>query len=80
MIIVLVIGLGMGVYALTAGVAPSPGHTLNTVSAPSGCAGNTLLKWTGTDWTCIPSPPICTGSEQGLTWTGSAWQCKTISP
>ena len=77
--LIFIVFLGVGVYALTAGVAPSVGHTLSTVSAPSGCASNTLLKWTGTDWACIPSPISCTGYNQVLQWTGSIWRCYTVT-
>lgn len=42
-----------GVYAMTAGVPVIPvGHTLDQVSAPSGCTSNTFLKWTGSSWSC----------------------------
>ena len=51
--VVALILLGAGVYALTAGVAPDPGHTLDSISAPSGCEANTFLKWTGSTWQCV---------------------------
>jgi hypothetical protein len=61
-----IILMGAGVFALTAGTAPSPGHTMTSVSAPSGCATNTYLKWTGSAWTC--ATPTSSGGgivEQG---------------
>jgi hypothetical protein len=72
--------IGIGVYAMTTGNAPNPGHVLDTVSAPSGCGSNTLLKWTGSAWACISADiPICTGAEQGITWTGNAWGCVNLN-
>ncbi len=48
--------IGVGVYAsMTAGIAPNPGHTLDNVSAPTGCGSNTYLKWTGDSWICESS-------------------------
>jgi hypothetical protein len=76
--IFVVVVLGIGVYAMTTGSAPNPGHVLDTVSAPSGCGIDTLLKWTGSDWACIPSPPTCAGTNQVLHWDGSAWSCVTV--
>jgi len=57
---VLVLASAVTVYALTAGTAPNPGHTLNTISAPSGCGENTFIKWTGSEWSCVD---VSTSSE-----------------
>lgn len=45
--------LVVGVYALTPGVAPNPGHTLDTVAPPAGCVAGRILKWDGASWTCV---------------------------
>jgi hypothetical protein len=79
LVLIFVIILGVGVYAMTAGTAPNPGHTMDIVSAPSGCASNSFLKWTGSDWTCVPFPPTCSGTNQVLHWDGSSWDCYTVS-
>ncbi len=60
--VLVIILLAMGVYAMTAGVAPNPGHTLDTVSAPTGCAASEILQWTGTAWDCVAMPTLTGGS------------------
>jgi len=44
--------IGVGVYALTPGVAPNPGHSANDMAPPSPCAANQFLKFDGTNWVC----------------------------
>jgi len=44
--------LVVGVYALTPGVAPNPGHTLDSVAPPASCLAGQIIKWNGIDWTC----------------------------
>lgn len=44
--------LSFGVFALSPGVKPNPGHLFDEVAPPSGCASNQFLKWTGSSWTC----------------------------
>ena len=67
-VISIVILLGMGVYAAV-------GHSFSEISGPS-CTG--LLKWTGSVWSCMPSPPSCALTNQVLHWDGSDWSCVTI--
>jgi len=43
---------GIGVYALTPGVAPNPGHLISNVAPPSPCAAGQFLKFDGTNWAC----------------------------
>ncbi len=43
----------VGVFALTPGVAPNPGHTIDTVAPPTGCVAGQVLTWTGTAWSCV---------------------------
>jgi len=75
--LVIVIILGIGVYAY-GGTAPATmGHTMGELM-PS-CNG--WLRGTSNDpnsWSCTPSPPSCTGTNQALHWSGSAWSCVTI--
>jgi hypothetical protein len=47
--------LGIGVYAMTAGTAPNPGHLLLTdIAPPASCSANQFLQWVGSDWACSP--------------------------
>jgi len=48
-----IILLGMGVYAITPGVAPDPGHLLSSIAPPENCGPNEILTWTGTAWDCV---------------------------
>ena len=68
--------IAVGVFASYPGVRPNPGHTIEEVSAPSGCSANQYLQWTGDRWLCA-AIPICSGSNQILHWTGSAFTCYT---
>lgn len=47
-----IIGLGVGVIALTPGVAPNPGHTLASVSPASPCSTGQAIVWDGTNLVC----------------------------
>ncbi len=44
--------IGVGVYALTPGIIPNPGHDIQTISPPTGCAANQYLQFNGTNWKC----------------------------
>ncbi len=48
----ILIAVGVGVYALTPGVKPNPGHLLNETAPPSPCTANQFLKWDGSNWIC----------------------------
>jgi len=48
-----VIFLFAGVLALTPGVAPDNGHTMNLVSPPSPCSAGQVIQWEGTSWSCV---------------------------
>ncbi len=43
---------GLGVYALTPGTAPNPGHTINEIAPPNSCSAGQFLKFDGTNWVC----------------------------
>ena len=44
--------LAAGIYALTPGVAPNPGHLITEVAPPSGCSSGQFLQFNGTTWNC----------------------------
>jgi hypothetical protein len=48
----LLIGLGIGVYALAPGVAPNPGHLITQVAPPDPCSTGQFIKWDGSTWVC----------------------------
>ena len=50
--------IGVGVYALTPGVAPNPGHLASDMAPPTPCAANQFLKFDGTNWVCSSSGSI----------------------
>jgi hypothetical protein len=63
-----VIFIGAGVYAaVTAGTTPNPGHSIQTIGAPVGCAVGQYLRYIN-DYSC---------STQGI--TGPCWVCATPS-
>lgn len=45
--------IGIGVYALTPGVAPNPGHLISELAPPSPCTANQSLQFDGTNWKCV---------------------------
>jgi hypothetical protein len=42
--------VGLGVYALSAGETPNPGHNIKDIGPPANCNG--FLKFNGSDWLC----------------------------
>ncbi|MFH1503484.1 MAG: hypothetical protein ABIE36_02410, partial [Candidatus Diapherotrites archaeon] len=52
MIIALVVGLGVGVIALSAGETPNPGHNIQSVGPPDTCSAGQVLTFTGSSWSC----------------------------
>jgi hypothetical protein len=51
--------ISVGIYALTPGVAPNPGHLISELSSPSGCLTGQFLQWAGANWTCIGGNITC---------------------
>lgn len=47
--VVLVLG---GIYALSPGVKPVVGHLIGEFAPPSPCASGSFVKWTGSVWQC----------------------------
>ena len=59
--------VAFGVYALTPGVAPNPGHLITQIAPPSPCNGGQFLQFNGNTWVCNT-----TGSGSGSSpWTQS---------
>ena len=67
-IVALIVGLGIGVYALSPGVAPNPGHTIDVVAPPSGCSAGQVLTWSGNSWSC-------TTTSGGVTKSVALYKC-----
>jgi hypothetical protein len=44
--------IGFGVYALTPGVAPNPGHLASRMAPPTPCNASQFLQFDGTNWVC----------------------------
>jgi hypothetical protein len=63
------ISVSIGVYALTPGTAPNPGHDISSISPPAGCTANQYLQFDGTNWKCstVTIPSAGTSSQ----WTGT---------
>ena len=51
--------VGSGVYSLSPGVAPNPGHTFDQIDPPSGCTLGQVLQWTGSAWSCVSLTASC---------------------
>ncbi|MBI2045319.1 hypothetical protein HYT23_04645 [Candidatus Pacearchaeota archaeon] len=62
----IIVAVAVGINALTPGVAPNPGHTLDNVAPPSGCAAGEFLEWNGNLWDCV-SIPLSSGDITGVT-------------
>jgi len=50
--VIFLLAIGIGVYALTPGVAPNPGHLIDSIAPPANCQTNQVLQWSGINWTC----------------------------
>lgn len=60
--------LAFGVYALTQGVAPNPGHLITDVAPPSPCSSGQYLQFNGNTWVCSTVNVSGGGTSQ---WTTS---------
>jgi len=58
--VVALVLLAFGISALTPGVAPNPGHVLDNIAPPSGCAANEYLRWNGIQWDCVGNSNVQT--------------------
>lgn len=68
-VILSIVLIGVGVYALTPGVAPNPGHTIDYIAPPAGCISGQVLTWTSSGWSCQTVWDCITKTASG---TGSA--------
>jgi len=76
---------GIGVYALSPGSIENPGHNINSIGAPSGCASGQFLQLktkspSGLEWTCTAitgSSAISCAEGQVLKYTSGSWKCGT---
>ncbi|OGJ12510.1 hypothetical protein A3K82_03165 [Candidatus Pacearchaeota archaeon RBG_19FT_COMBO_34_9] len=48
--------VSVGVYALTPGTKPNPGHLVSEMAPPSPCTANQFLQFDGTNWVCADTP------------------------
>jgi len=48
----IIIALSVGVYALTAGTTPNPGHAISEMGVPTGCGSASALMWDGSSIVC----------------------------
>jgi hypothetical protein len=44
--------ISVGIYALTPGVVPIPGHSINDFAPPATCVAGQFLQWNGATWVC----------------------------
>ncbi len=51
--------ISVGVYALTPGVTPNPGHLVSEMAPPSPCTANQVLQFDGTNWKCNDAAHSC---------------------
>jgi len=72
MFVFILVFAGVSVYALSAGSTENPGHNINSIGAPSGCASGQFLQWYWNpghsaedparwEWKCTTPPTITTG-------------------
>jgi len=48
----IIIALSVGVFALTAGTTPNPGHLISEMGVLSNCGNNSALMWNGSNLVC----------------------------
>lgn len=73
-VILTIVLLGIGVYALTPGVAPSPGHTLATIAPPSPCSSGQVITWNGANLVCsTPTSGAQIATVVGHTSCAAGW-------
>lgn len=78
----LLILVAVGVSALTAGVKPNPGHTINETAPPAGCTAGQYLQWNGADWVCIRESCsyVCDADYQTSTSQIARFSSQTCAP
>lgn len=48
----IILVLAAGIYALTAGTTPNPGHAISEMGVPSNCVAASALMWDGSSLVC----------------------------
>lgn len=48
----IIVILAAGIYALTAGTTPNPGHSISEMGVPSGCTAGQVVSWDGSNLIC----------------------------
>lgn len=84
--------VSIGVYALTPGVAPNPGHLISDMAPPSPCTQNQFLQFDGTTWKCVAAvdtdtrcdtsgtcTKLCIGTNCKTNWNTGVYQCPSGS-
>ena len=68
-IVVVIVVIAVGIYAVTPGTAPNPGHLLSDISPPAGCTTGQFVQFNGSDWVCttVAVPTALYGMDI-LTW------------
>jgi hypothetical protein len=56
--IFILVAIGFGVYALSPGVIPNPGHNISQMSVPSPCVAGQVLTYDGSNWVCSTPPSL----------------------
>jgi len=56
--IVVLVMLAIGISALVPGTAPNPGHSLEDVAPPFGCASGEYLRWNNPNWECVGNSDV----------------------
>lgn len=64
--------VAVGVYALSPGMKPNPGHDINETAPPADCADGTYLQWTGSDWACQTPQLSCHFENSSGTWSSDS--------
>ena len=72
-----IIFIGVGVYAVSAGVTPNPGHNIQTISAPNSCASGQYLEYIAN--TNSGGVGACDGQVGAVAGTAGCWVCATPS-
>ncbi len=52
-VVISLIVIGIGVYAVNPGESGDPGHNIDSIGPPIACDTDQYLQWTGSVWTCV---------------------------
>lgn len=74
--------IAFGVYAITPGSKPDPGHSLSEIGVPADCLKNDSLKWNGTNLICSHTTALYTTPDGNLTLSPTYYKtqnCRTCT-